>query len=862
MTLPYNYYACADANIGVIFGTIGYMLPIPRLMEYFTPHHYDLSVVMNRVERFFSGTVTVHGQINDGNDKIRLHSKDLVIESVTTDGKQAKFSLKDDILTISHPDLSPGKHIAVVKFSGQITDGMHGLYPCYFEHQGVKKELLATQFESHHAREVFPCIDEPAAKATFDVTLTTEQGVTVLGNMPVASENVEDDRLVTKFMTTPKMSTYLVAWVVGEMHKVSTKTDSGVEVNVWATVAQKPDSLTFALDIAKRSIEFFDDYYGVAYPLPKSDHVALPDFSSGAMENWGLITYREVALLVDPKSTSLSSKQMVATVIAHELSHQWFGNLVTMKWWNNLWLNESFANMMEYLAIDKLYPKWDMWLEFSVNEGIAALRRDSLDGVQPVQTDVNHPDEISALFDPYIVYAKGGRLLRMLQVYIGDEAFSSGLKDYFTKFAYQNTDENDLWECLSKSSGKDIVGLMHTWITQSGFPVVEARSSSGNEVTLTQKRFFIGPHQQSDALWPIPLNSSDSDRPQIMIDQTMTIQHGSDKTLLLNVGDSAHFITHYDKVLLQKITADVKRMKPIDRLRLLHEATMLAQGGIMPSAELIPIIKSYMDESSEPVWTVISLALRELRKFVESDNISEQKLRQFSGRTASEQYERLGWTKHSGESEEDNKLRSIIVGLTLYSENERAIDTAQQLYESTPLIDLDPDLRPLIIGSVVRFGDESIVSSLIDAYKTTQSVDLREDIAIGITSTRLPDQIDKLLKYMQDSEIVRPQDVSRWFVYLIRGRESRQKTWEWLRNEWDWIVKTYSGDKSFDIFPRYAANALSTRSQLQDYIDFFEPKKSMPALKRVIELGIIETTGRVELIERDEQAVKQALLDI
>ena len=431
------------------------MNSVRRLTPLFTPSHYALSLDIDRTGRSFQGTVTINGESTDEN--IILHAKDLNIATATIDGQRADFqATTNDELVLTAPGLSTGAHVVTVGFSGTITDQMHGMYPCYFDHDGQKKELIATQFESHHAREVFPCVDEPEAKATFDVTLTTEQGVTVLGNMPVSSQNEQEGRLVTSFERTPRMSSYLLAWAYGEMHRKTATTKSGVEVNIWATPAQKSESLEFALDIATRTIDFFDEYFGIPYPLPKSDHIALPDFSSGAMENWGLITYREIALLADPKTTSISAKRYIAMVVAHELSHQWFGNLVTMKWWNNLWLNESFANLMEYIAVDALHPEWNIWLDYSSSETIMALRRDALDGVQAVQTEVNHPDEISTLFDGAIVYAKGGRLLRMLQHYIGHEAFQTGLKSYFKKYAYQNTEGDDLWRELSAASGKDI----------------------------------------------------------------------------------------------------------------------------------------------------------------------------------------------------------------------------------------------------------------------------------------------------------------------------------------------------------------------------------------------------------------------
>ncbi len=830
------------------------MQKVSRLINSFTPENYNLSLTLDRTARAFSGTITITGETHQ-DDSLRLHAKDLSIETVLINGKQATAKQhENDELEISLSDTPAGKQIVVLGFSGKITDAMHGMYPCYFEHNGEKKELLATQFESHHAREVFPCIDEPEAKATFDVTLTTETGITVLGNMPVDWQREENGQLVTKFDTSPRMSSYLLAWVVGEMHKKTAKTKDGVEVNIWATPAQSPESLDFALDIATRTIEFFDDYFGVPYPLPKSDHVALPDFSSGAMENWGLITYREVALLADPKTISISSKHYIATVIAHELSHQWFGNLVTMKWWNNLWLNESFANLMEYIAVDALHPEWNIWLDYSSSESIMALRRDALDGVQAVQTEVNHPDEISTLFDGAIVYAKGGRLLRMLQHYIGHEAFRAGLQSYFKKYAYQNTEGDDLWSELSEASGKDISGFMNTWISQPGYPVVHIEENG-----LRQEQFFVGAHESSDKLWPIPLEASVPVTPPLMEAKLLStnIQPGE----RLNVGDTAHFITHYPADHLAALVEQLHSgsLEAIDRLQLLHEQTMLARGGISPSAELIPLLQAYKDETVESVWDIIALALGELKKFVETDKEAEISLRELSRTIAEQEYQRLGWVMKAGEPETDTKLRATILGMTLYGEAKEALDTVHALYESG-IDSLDPELRGLIISSNVRhFETPELIDSLINLYQTTASADLQLDICAGITSTKKPETIQKLLLAMKDSQIVRPQDLFRWFVYMVRGKESRDATWQWMKDNWDWIVEAFGGDKSFDDFPRYAATGLVTAEQLEDYKAFFTPKMNIPALKRVIQLGIGEIEARVELIERDSHAVNTAL---
>lgn len=838
------------------------MNTVTRLIDYYVPENYKLALSLQGKDRAFTGLVEVTGELKTGADHIGLHAKDLSISSVTVDDEPAQYNTgKDDELIITQDNLVAGKHKVTIEFSGVITDAMHGLYPCYFEHDGVKKELFATQFESHHAREVFPCIDEPAAKATFDLTLTTEQGIEVLSNMPVKTQTSNDNTLESTFATTPRMSTYLLAFVVGELHKKTAFTKDGVEVNVWATPAQAPASLDFALDIAVRSIEFYDEYFDTKYPLPKSDHIALPDFSSGAMENWGLITYREMALLADPKLTSIHDRHYIATVIAHELAHQWFGNLVTMEWWNDLWLNESFANLMEYIAVDALHPEWNIWLDYVTNESIMALRRDSIDGVQSVQVDVNHPDEISTLFDGAIVYAKGGRLLRMIQQYIGHEAFRAGLKSYFAKHAYGNTVGDDLWDALEASSGKQIKSIMNTWISQPGYPVISL-SRQGENLTLTQSQFFVGPHGSSDRTWPVPLGSTSNALPELLATPSITVNEPA--AVQLNLQDGAHFITNYDELSRNALIAKVAdgSLDPIGRVQLLDEATLLARGGVMSSDALLPLLEAYKDETLEPVWNIVSLGLAELRKFIEDSPEAEKKLRELSAKMAAKEYARLGWESKTNESEEDTKLRSTAVALSLYGEVPEAIAKAKELYDTTPLEDIDTELRAIIISSVTRHGDSKVVDDLMAIYKETSSIDLKQDICVAVTSTKVPEKIQELLDNIKNPDIVRPQDVFRWFVYMIRGKDSREYAWQWLRDNWDWVEKTFKGDKSYDDFPRYGASGLVTREQLEQYKTFFEPMISVPALSRTITMGISEIEGRVELIERDKVAVQQALLSI
>ncbi|MCJ1966391.1 M1 family metallopeptidase [Candidatus Nanosynbacter sp. TM7-087] len=833
------------------------MTKVPRLLDTFTPNHYSLTLDLTRAEeKEFSGTVIISGESTG--ESISLHSKGLTIQSATIDNQPADVSFGEfDELRLFQPELKSGNHIVCINFSGTITDAMHGLYPCYFTHDGVKKQLFATQFESHHAREVFPCVDEPAAKAEYDLTLVTRTGITVLGNMPVKSEEENGDSLTTMFEKTPRMSSYLLAFVIGELHKKTAHTKSGVEVNVWATPAQNENTLDFALDIAARSIDFYDEYFGVKYPLPKSDHVALPDFSSGAMENWGLITYRESCLLADPELTPESSRRFIATVIAHELSHQWFGNLVTMNWWNDLWLNESFANMMEYVAIDTLHPEWRMWEDFATNEVTAALRRDSLDGVQSVQADVNHPDEISTLFDPAIVYAKGGRLLVMIRKLIGEEAFRAGLKSYFEKFAYKNTVGNDLWQELESASGQPIVNLMNAWISQPGLPVVSV-SNSHDAAILSQERFFIGEHQPSDALWPIPLFANQPLDVKVLNQKETTVS--VEKPLQLNCGLSAHFITKYDESTREYLLKNITEFPTLDKICILQDATILARAGFENSASLLPLALSLKTETNEKVFGMAAGALTELRKFVDDNDAARDSLKKISGEFARATFEELGWDEKAGESDDDRERRTTALSFMIYSEDKEVLNEAKTRFDNNKLEDLPTEIRALIISTNVRhFETPEMTENLFTAYKNTPSNDLQNDIAIGLTSTKNPKTAEKILANIKDSNIIRPQDASRWFVYLIRTRESRQIAWNWLKENWAWVEEKFGEDKSYDDFIRYAATALLTTNELNDFRQFFEPIENIPALARTIKLGITEISARVELIERDKADVLSAL---
>ena len=898
--------------VQAIFAMLEYLImekSVNQLVSFFVPEHYNLRLDIDRIGRVFNGTVKIKGE--QVGDEIRLHAKDLEISHASVNGVTAKATEYDND-EICFEGLSLKQKVEIeIEFTGWIIDGsMHGLYPCHYKLNGKSKELLATQFESHHAREVFPCVDEPAAKATFDLTLVTETGVTVLSNMPIKdqknisqtqptpfrdesvsseiseshlrrsaprafenfnqetnsgkgeasrSEKYFPDKLETIFQTTPKMSTYLLAFAIGDLQKKTAQTKSGVEVNVYSTPAQKPESLDFALDVATKCIDFYDEYFEVEYPLPKSDHIALPDFSSGAMENWGLITYRESCLLAEEKA-GLASKQNIATVITHELSHQWFGNLVTMKWWNDLWLNESFASLMEHIATDALFPDWQMWLDFETSDVIAALRRDALPGVQSVRQDVRHPDEISTLFDSAIVYAKGERLLKMCRAFIGEKNFRAGLSNYFQKFAYQNTEANDLWRCFDEASGANAIGiadLMTPWLTQPHYPVVTAKyNETTKEITLTQETFLMGKVAKDDTIWPIPLFSSDPDTPQIFDGRTVTFKTKDVDNFQLNVGNNAHFIAKLDGSLRKSTIASMGNLDETDRLKILNEITLLTRAGHAATEDYFEVLPQIKSEKFWAIQEILSLMASDLKKFVENDEDAESNLKKMINDLAEGLFEELGVQPKSTDSLNVTKLRPIILSNMFYAENQTAIEACAMEFNGhrDNLAEITGDLRAIIIATAIRFGAEENFGFLMDLYKNTHDADLKQDICAGLAATRQTQQIQELVANLTTAEVVRPQDIFHWFSWLLANRYARGHVWAWCRGSWDWIEQTFSGDKSFDMFPQYLGNRLQTRAELAEFDEFFGSKKD-PALQRAIAVGHSDILARVEWLERDREAV-------
>ena len=561
-------------------------------------------------------------------------------------------------------------------------------------------------------------------------------------------------------------------------------------------------------------------------------------------------------------------KQLVATVITHELAHQWFGDLVTMKWWDDLWLNESFANMMEYVAVDALQPDWHIWELFQTSEAPMALQRDATDGVQSVHVNVNNPAEIDALFDGAIVYAKGSRMLVMVRALLGDKALREGLKNYFAAHKYNNATGADLWKALGDASKLNIGKIMNSWLEQPGYPVVTVQIDQNGDLVLSQKQFFIGDGKDVDRQWQIPLNSNYDAAPQIMADNSInlgnyqSLRESNGHPFRLNVGNNSHFIVKYDDTLLADILDHTDKLDPISQRQLLQDLRLLAQGQQVSYASLIPLMTKFKDSKSSIVNAELYQIANNLKMFATPGSPAEQELRQFFDFLSQDQVARLGWMPQDGESNDDQLTRPYVISASLYAHNTDSVTKAHQIFTDyqDKLESLSADIRGFILKNEFQnYGSESLFKKLVTAYQQTADASYKQDLRMAIPSTTDPALISKVVSYFEDANVVKPQDLRAWYRGLLVNNAGQQAAWNWLRDEWQWLNDTVGGDMEFATFITVTAGIFHTSERLKEFKDFFEPKLNTPGLTREIKMDIKVIESKVALVEKEQDAVNEMI---
>lgn len=829
------------------------MKTVTKLYDTIKPINYSLDLTPDIPSFSFTGSEVISFDITSARKQLVWHALKLSIESATINGESAMISYDKDDETVTFTfenELKAGRHQIEIKFTGEISDSLYGWYRSQYKDGDETKWLAVTQFESTSARNAFVCIDEPSAKATFDVTLNVDPAHTAISNTEIVKSEITDGVKSVKFATTPIMSTYLLAFLVGEFEYIETTNDEGVIVRVYTTAGKKEQG-QFAMEVAAKTLSFYKDYFGIAYPLTKLDMIAVPDFAAGAMENWGAVTYRETAILVDEKNSSLATKQWTAMVVAHELAHQWFGNLVTMGWWTDLWLNEGFASWVEYLAVDHLFPEWNMWTQFVTDDYNHARDLDALDNTHPVEVEVHHPREIDEIFDA-ISYQKGASVIRMLHAYLGEDDFKKGLHDYLVKHSYSNAATADLWDALEKASGKPVGQIMGSWTSTPGYPLVNFEFDK-EETTITQTRYFADPKGvDATTTWPLPL---DIQAGLLMEDARLVLSSRAQNDFKPNRGQTGFYVVGYTEEWLKELAPKLssKDFPVVDKFGVLSDTFDLIKSGKLSSVAGLELITNLQNETDMAVWDGMLDGLGSIMGIADDEGMDA--LEQFGSWLAKPRFDQLGWEPKAGESHFDALLRPRLIGLVGRGD-EATLNKARELFESGE--DIHADMRGSVYALVARYGDTDTYEKFYKMYKATEDQEEQGRLTRAMAQFKQPELAQRTLTFGLSDE-VRAADSIRPVLGVVLNRYTGDIGWKFIQDNWETIVKRYgSGGHLLTYFVDSIGGAFCTQDKADEVKEFFathEAKGAERKVKQAIERIELKAAWR----ERDLESIKNYL---
>jgi len=840
-----------------------------RLSQDTYPVHYKISVRPDFQTFTFEGAETIEIVLKKQTSEITLHAVELEIKSASLiQGKTEQkpkilFNKKLETATFKFAKpIQKGKAELQLSFTGVLNDKMRGFYRSRYEINGKEKWIATTQFEAVDARRAFPCFDEPVFKAKFEVTLIVPKDMEAISNTLPNKTAIDTNCKTVTFLPTPPMSTYLLAFIVGELEYIETKTKEGVLVRVFTTPGKKKQA-QFALDVAVKTLSFYSKYFGIVYPLPVLDMIAIPDFAAGAMENWGAVTYRESALLVDENLSSLANKQWVALVIAHELAHQWFGNLVTMEWWTHLWLNEGFASFMEYLAVDSIFPSWEMWVQFTALENGSALRLDGLKNTHPIEVLVSDPSEINEIFDS-VSYSKGASVLRMLSEYLGAETFRKGLSQYLKKYKYGNATTVDLWTSLEIVSKKPVRKIMDKWTSRPGYPVLTVMENE-NKVTVTQKRFFsnriVAKKSNDSTLWNVPFSivqkKIDLKEKYLLSGKTLFINKNG-LFIKVNSGECSFIRVKYSSDLLQQLEVPIqkKKLSAVDRLGIIRDAFALSEAGEISIPQVLNLVKSFKEEEDYAVWIEIASYLRQIAQLISDENFLpeyEKYCREIFAISA----QKVGWDKKKGEKHTDSLLRPLVLMSIGSYGDKKTIERAILLFKKIEKGErVDPELRSVIFNLAAENGDEKIFNTLIELYKKETLQQEKDRIGRALGAFKDKKILSMTLEFSLSGH-VRSQSVIPMIAAVWGNPKGRSLAWRFVKKNWKTLHKRFAGGHLLARLLE-SADAFVTEKEAADLEQFFK-KNPLPEASRTVAQSLEQIRSNTVWLTTDRESLKSFL---
>lgn len=844
------------------------------------PTHYTITLIPDLEKFTFSGNESVVVQIKKETSTITLHALDLKISRADlcyvgqvghAPAQKITFNKKMQTVTIHFTDiLEPGEAVLHIDFEGTLNDQMCGFYRTSYTVNGEKRWGAATQFEATDARRAFPCWDEPAQKAKFQINLVVPEHMTALSNMHVKSTQKKLDKKIVEFATSIKMSTYLVAFVIADLEYIEAYDKNGVRIRVYTTPGKKEHG-RFALDVALFTVPFLADYYQMPYPLKKLDFVALPDFGAGAMENMGLETFRETALLVDPENMSIAALERIADVVTHELAHNvGFGNIVTMLWWTHLWLNEGFANFVECKVVDRKFPQWERMLRFVAEDVRGALHAMDKKNSHAIEIDVRNPAEIREIFDT-TTYSGGGSVNLMNEQYLTEKGFRKGLRAYMKKYAYGNATTQNLWEMLEKATGKPVRSVMGTFTRQAGYPmvIVNEKSSTTKGVRLLeleQKRFlFDGSRDPKNSVWTIPIGTTSCCFPKPTFTYMKTkkmllpVKEGLGGWVKLNPGTSALYRVLYPEQMRRNLAESIKEgddaITPADRIGLLDDAFALARAGYLPTTEALDLLENYRNEKNCYVWTVIASAFSAIEHMIDSETAARNTFNTYARKFFEPMALHMYWEKRENERNSDILLRSLLLR-NLGGYGERRIISRAFLKFDTHLDGkpIDPDIRQLVYTLVAENGGNDELEKLIKVYENTDDHQEKIRVLRAVGMTKDPETIDRVLAFAV-SDKVRKQDTPIIILATAANHTAQPLVWEFLKSNWKMFVERYHGG-GLGLLSRMVgvAGGFATEEAYCDVKEFFA-KNKLAGAKRIMAETLEQIQSNAAWAKRDKENI-------
>ena len=779
-----------------------------RLPNIASPDNYRITFTPNFDKDNFLGDETIRVRVLQPTSTITLNAVEIEFQDVTiaaagkTQPAQVSLDKEKQMATLTVPNrLSPGPATIHVRYTGVLNDELRGLYLS----KASGRKYAVTQFESTDARRAFPSFDEPAYKATFDITAVIDKGDVAISNAPVLSDTAGPDprKHTVKFQTSAKMSSYLVALAVGDFEYVEGSAD-GIPIRVWATPGKK-EMGRFALTVAENCMKYYDQYFGIKYPFKKLDLIGLPDFAAGAMENTGAITFRDAALLLDDKNAPTWARKEISEVVSHEMAHMWFGDLVTMAWWDDIWLNEGFATWMSSKPTEAWRPDWHVELDDVRSTG-EALDLDSLQNTRPIHQDAETPAQIQELFDG-IAYTKTAAVLRMLESYLGEDSFRAGVNAYLKAHAYGNATKTDFWTALAKASNKPVEAIMSTFVDQPGAPLVTVSSTCENnktKVTLSQNRYFLDKallNSGSSQLWQVPVaikgTANLNSRYELLKDKQQALElPGCDSWVFANASANGYYRVGYDSRAFEQMSRSAEsNFTPAERIVLVRDAWAAVRAGQQPIGDFLHLAEALQSDRDNSVVRQVNRELDYIGKYLVSDSDRPQYqlwVRNLLTPMAAD----LGFQPKPGDDENRKALRSNVLYVLGYTGRDPQILATARDLAIKALNDpsaVDPSVVDAVFSLAATNGDASLYDQIMQRLKTSNAPPQEYNRYLySLADFTDPTLLGRTLDYALSKD-VRSQDSLGLIASVMQNPAGVKLAWDFVQSHWDQINKIMGG---------------------------------------------------------------------